>query len=83
VSELVQFLVRHIVSKPDAVRVNEVVGESAILLELAVDAVDFEAVRGADGETLRAIRTVLSAASGKRKAVLELIEPGADGDEEE
>ena len=81
-SELVRFLVKHLVSRPDQVRVNEVQGEASILLELAVDAADVEAVKGPDGETLRAIRTVLSAAPGRRKAVLELIEPSADSDEE-
>jgi predicted RNA-binding protein YlqC (UPF0109 family) len=82
VSELVNFLVRSLVSRPDAVRVNEVQGEASILLELAVDAADLERVKGPDGETLRAIRTVLSAASGRRKAVLELVEPSSDAGEE-
>ena len=81
-SELVRFLVKHLVRYPDAVRVNEVQGEASILLELAVDAADVELVKGPDGETLRAIRTVLSAASGRRKAVLELIEPSNDSSEE-
>jgi predicted RNA-binding protein YlqC (UPF0109 family) len=82
VSELVNFLVRSLVSRPEAVRVNEVQGEASILLELAVDSADLERVKGPDGETLRAIRTVLSAASGRRKAVLELVEPSADAGEE-
>lgn len=81
-SDLVRFLVRHLVSAPDAVRVHEVQGEASVLLELAVDPADVERVKGPEGETLRAIRTVLSAASGRRKAVLELIEPSSESSEE-
>lgn len=81
-SELVRFLVKHLVRYPEEVRVNEVQGEASILLELAVHADDVERVKGPDAETLRAIRTVLSAASGRRKAVLELIEPSSDASEE-
>lgn len=81
-SELVSFLVRNLVSCPDAVRVNEVQGEASVLLELSVDGADLERVKGPDGEILRAIRTVLSAASGRRKAVLELVEPSLDAGEE-
>ena len=81
-SDLVRFLVKHLVRHPDQVRVNEVQGEASILLELAVEASDVERVKGPDGEILRAIRTVLSAASGRRKAVLELIEPSNESAEE-
>lgn len=78
-NELVRYLVRTIVARPDAVKVSEVEGEACILLELAVDPADVDTVKGPDGETLRAIRTVLSAAAGRRKAVLELVEPEAAG----
>lgn len=73
--ELVAYMVRGLVSRPEAVRVNQVEGEASILLELTVDPADLSSVRGPDGETLRALRTVLSASSGRRKAVLELVEP--------
>lgn len=81
-TELVTYIVRGLVSQPDAVRVNVVEGEASILLELAVDPADLSRVKGPEGETLRAIRTVLSASAGQRKAVLELIEPSAGGGEE-
>lgn len=81
-TELVTYIVRGLVSRPDAVRVNVVEGEASILLELAVDPADLSRVKGPEGETLRAIRTVLSASAGQRKAVLELIEPSAGGGEE-
>lgn len=80
---LVAHLTRGLVSRPDQVVVNVVEGEAAVLLELSVAPEDVEAVKGPGGETLRALRTVLSASSGRRKAVLELIEPAAGGSAEE
>ncbi len=73
---LLQHLLSGIVKKPDGVSINEVGGEASVLLELTVDPTDLDSVKGPDGETLRALRTVLSASSGDRRAVLELIEPG-------
>ncbi|MSQ00483.1 MAG: KH domain-containing protein [Myxococcales bacterium] len=73
---LLQHLLSGIVTKPDGVSINEVAGEASVLLELTVDPTDVDSVKGPDGETLRALRTVLSASSGDRRAVLELIEPG-------
>lgn len=77
--QLVEYLVRGLVREPDAVRVNAVDGESSLLLELSVADGDLDRVRGADGATLHALRTVVSASAGRRKAVLELLEPGANG----
>lgn len=74
---LVEFLVAGIVSEPGAVQIHEVSGESSTLLELTVAPADLDRVKGPGGETLRALRTVLSAAAGQRKAVLELIEPSS------
>lgn len=82
---LVDHVVRGLVSKPDEVRLNTVEGEASVLIELSVAPEDVARVKGPDGDTLRAIRTVLSASAGRRKAVLELVEPmgaSASGDEE-
>ena len=81
--QLVEFLVRGVVANPDGVAVNEVEGESSVLLELTVDPADLDRVQGPDGETLRAIRTVLSASAGRRKAVLELVDAGEDAPTDE
>lgn len=78
---LVDHVVRGLVKHPDEIRINTVEGEASILLELSVDPSDLARVKGPDGETLRALRAVISAAAGRRKAVLELIEPSG-GDEE-
>lgn len=79
---VVDHLVRGLVRKPDELRLNTVEGEASVLIELSVAAEDLPRVKGPDGETLRAIRTVLSASAGRRKAVLELLEPRSGGDEE-
>ncbi len=79
---LVEHLVKHLVARPELVRVNAVEGEASILLELSVHPADLAAVKGIEGQTITAIRTVLSAAAGRRKAVLELVEPTARGSEE-
>jgi len=83
VTELVQFLVRGLVANPDAVSVRSEEGEASVIVELTVDPADLPRVKGPDGETLRAIRTVLSASAGRRRAVLELIEPGSPSGEDE
>jgi len=83
VTNLVHFLTRGLVSQPDAIRVNELAGEASILLELTVAPQDRDAILGPEGDTLRALRTVLSAASGQRKAVLELIQPHSSSNDEE
>ena len=75
VSELVRFLVQSIVRHPEDIQVTEIQGDASILLELCVNADDMRIVRGPEDDTLRAIRTVLSAASGRRKVVLELLDP--------
>ncbi len=75
---LVEHLVRGIVKHPADVKVNAVEGEASLLLELSVHADDVAAVNGADGETLQALRTVISSTSGRRKAILELAAAGSD-----
>lgn len=71
---LVRHLVEPLVDHPDAVSVQTVEGEAVILLELVVDPSDKAAVEGDKGRTLRAIRNVLSAAAGRRKATLDLVD---------
>ena len=71
---LVRHLVEPIVSHPDAVSIQTVEGEAVVMLELVVHPEDRERVDGDRGRTLRAIRNVLSAAAGSRKATLDLVE---------
>jgi uncharacterized protein len=74
--ELVEYIAKALVDSPDEVAVSEVEGEMSAVLELKVAKPDLGKVIGKQGRTARAIRTVLSAASTKRRrrAVLEILE---------
>lgn len=72
--DLVLHLVRPIVAHPEDVSLQVVEGEATVMLEMAVHADDREVVQGENGRTLRAIRNVISAAAGRRKATLDLVE---------
>lgn len=74
--DLVGFLVRGLVDNPDDVAVSTVKGDAVDILELRVNAEDIELVQGDDGETLEHIKALVSAASGKTKSVVELLEAG-------
>jgi len=82
--DLVFHLVKPIVKHPDDVKVQVVEGEATVMLEMSVNPEDREAVQGDTGRTLRSIRNILSAAAGKKKATLDLVDEnagGADGEE--
>lgn len=80
---LIRHLVEPIVANPDAISLQTVEGESVVMLELVVHPDDFDVVDGERGRTLRAIRTLVSAAAGKRKATLELVNEHGDPSSEE
>jgi predicted RNA-binding protein YlqC (UPF0109 family) len=74
--ELILYIARALVDRPEAVEVHEVEGEQTSVLELKVAKEDLGKVIGKQGRTARAMRTILSAASTKlrKRAVLEIIE---------
>ncbi len=74
--ELIEDIVRALVDDPDAVEVHEVIGEHAHVLELRVAKSDLGKVIGKSGSHAAAIRTLMSAASGKQKRrfILDIIE---------
>jgi predicted RNA-binding protein YlqC (UPF0109 family) len=76
VKELVEFIVKSLVDKPDAVRIEEVEGEKASIIELHVDNGDLGKVIGKQGRTAKAIRTIINASGVKsgKKVVLEILE---------
>ncbi len=65
-----------LVDNPELVQVNEIEGSQTVVLELRVANTDMGRVIGKQGRTANAIRTVLSAASGKagKRYVLEIVE---------
>lgn len=74
--QLIEFIAKSLVDKPEAVEVKEIEGEQTSVIELKVAKEDLGKVIGKQGRTARAMRTILSAASTKMKkrSVLEIIE---------
>ncbi len=74
--ELVEFFCKSVVDQPDQVRVTEVEGETAVIVEIHVAPTDTGRVIGRQGRIIAAIRTLVRAAAmrqGKR-VVVEVIE---------
>jgi len=74
--ELLEIVAKALVSNPDAVTVNEVEGDTTLLLELKVAPEDMGKVIGRQGRIARAIRTVVRSASarGSRRVMVEIME---------
>ncbi len=74
--DLIIEIVKALVDQPDEVSVNEIEGSHTIILEVRVAKMDMGKVIGKKGRTAHAIRTILSAASGKirKRYMFELIE---------
>ncbi|MBM4388367.1 MAG: KH domain-containing protein [Deltaproteobacteria bacterium] len=74
--EMIAYIAKALVDKPEAVQVNEIEGEQTSVIELRVAKEDLGKVIGKEGRTARALRTILQAASMKlkKKAVLEILE---------
>ncbi len=74
--ELITYIAKALVDKPDEVNVTEVEGDQTSVLELKVAKEDLGKVIGKQGRTARAMRTLLSAASAKikKRTILEIVE---------
>ncbi len=74
--ELIEFVAKALVDNPDQVEVAEIAGEQTVVLELRVAKEDLGKVIGKQGRTVKAMRSILSAASSKlrKRADLEILE---------
>ena len=75
--DLVEFLVRALVSDPDAVRVEEVADDGEVVLEVRVADDDLGRVIGREGRVANAIRTIAKAAAtseGGGRVMVEIVE---------
>ncbi len=74
--ELVEAIAKALVDKPEEVEVKLVEGEHATVLELKVAKEDVGKIIGKKGNHVQAIRTILTAASGKtdRRYTLEILD---------
>ena len=76
VTELLAYLARQLVDEPDAVRVEEVERDDALVLQLHVAQDDVGKVIGRQGRIARALRTVVRASGPARTgaSLLEIVE---------
>lgn len=73
---MVEIMAKALVDLPDQVSVTEVVGENTTVIELRVAKTDIGKIIGKQGNTAKAIRTILLGAATKlrRRTVLEIVE---------
>ena len=74
--DLIAYIAKALVDKPEEVVVTEIRGQQASVIELKVAKEDLGKIIGKQGRTARAMRTILSGASAKikRRATLEIVE---------
>lgn len=75
--EFLDYVVRTLVDNPDKVKISRDVDEMGVLLSLEVDTKDLGQVIGRQGQTAKAIRTLLRVVGAKNQARvnLKIIEP--------
>lgn len=82
--QLALHLLGPVLTHPEALDLREIDTEDATILEAVVHPADRDALEAEGGRTLRAVRTILSAAAGRKKATFDLVEqhgePSADAD---
>ena len=74
--DLIIFIAKALVDRPDEVMVSEINGAQSSVIELKVSKEDIGKIIGKHGRTVMAIRTILSAASTRlnKRCVLDLLE---------
>jgi len=75
-TEIVEYLARRLVDDPDAVEVEEVEQEGAVVVQLHVAPDDVGKVIGRQGRIARALRTIVRASAARRdqRVLLEIVE---------
>lgn len=73
--ELVEYIVKSLVDKPESVQVSQTDGESVSILEIRVSPEETGKVIGKEGRIANAIRTIVKSAGAKQKkrATVEII----------
>ena len=81
--DLIEYIARQLVDAPDDVHVEEIPEGRETIYELRVAPADLGKVIGRQGRTVRALRTLVSAAAARHqtRAVLEILDSDdVDGD---
>lgn len=66
--QFIEYVVKSLVGKPDAVKVDRIIDEKGVLLTLTVDPEDLGRVIGKRGATAQSLRTLLRALGTKNEA---------------
>lgn len=74
--EFLEYLVKHLVEKPEEIHINEIDGHHTVVLELHVGNEDMGKVIGRGGKTAQSIRTLLTASAAKqnKRYILEILD---------
>ena len=74
--DLIAYIAKALVDKPEEVVVTEILGQHTSVIELKVAKEDIGKIIGKQGRTARAMRAILGAASAKigKRSVLEIID---------
>ncbi len=74
--EMIEYILKSIVDYPDRVKINEVTGEKISVLEISVDSSDIGKIIGKQGRVIKALRTIIKAATikDKKRTVIEIME---------
>ncbi len=75
-TQIVEYLARRLVDDPDAVEVEEIEREGAVIVQLSVAPDDVGKVIGRQGRIARALRTIVRASAARRdqRVLLEIVE---------
>lgn len=79
--QFIEYVVKSLVEKPDAVHIDRRIDEKGVLLELTVDPEDLGRVIGKRGATAQSLRTLLRALGTKNDARynLKIVDNGPEG----
>lgn len=82
--QFIEFVVKSLVGKPDAVKIKRTIDEKGVLLELTVDPEDLGRVIGKRGATAQSLRTLLRALGTKNDARynLKIVDNGLSGNKD-
>ncbi len=65
--EILESIIKNLVSNPEAVQINEMQGQTAIVYEVKVAEEDMGKVIGRQGRVAQAIRTIVKAIASKEQ----------------
>ena|SRR5271168_2767348 len=71
-TQFLEFVVKALVDKPEAVKINRTVDEMGVLMTLNVDPADMGKIIGRSGNTAKAVRTLLRVVGMKNNARVNL-----------